>query len=409
MPAGVDATADAPAPMKPRLFAFDSNSWFSNWMNRQHILSRLGARGWPVVYSSGPMSVSEVRALGLRQCPWRWRTRVDHHVTVPLASGLLATSTSWSRWNALAYGIHAHRLRAVLPASRPGHDIAMVFNPDYFPQLASLKPRHVVFHVRDAYRELPGWNSRNEAHFLALQQRADLITLSSQKLLDELQTDVQFKARVLLNGADVDNVALCMNDPCPADLAAIGHPRLGYVGVISQKVDLELIGALARRQTTWQWVFVGPIPGGDTERMGGSHAAYAAWTHLLALPNVHWLGAKSHTEVGRYMVHMDVNTMPYVVDQRAGGWARFAYPLKLHEYLAAGLPVVSADMVDVQRHSDVLEFAEGIDGWEAALARAVAGDTPGNAAARRAVAKLNSWDSRVDDLESWLLTLAERP
>ena len=395
--------------MKPRLFAFDTNPWFSNWMNRQHILSRLAARGWPVVYSSGPMSVTEVRSMGVSTCPLRWHTRVDHNVTVPLPSALLPTSTRWSKWNALAYALHAHRLRSVLAAPQGSHDIAVLFNPEFFPMLEFLQPRRVVFHVRDAYREIPGWNTHQEANFLALQQRADLITVSSNKQIEVLQENLRSKARVLLNGADVDNVARCLSAPCPTDLAAIAHPRMGYAGVISQKVDLALISALAQRQPTWQWVFVGPIPGGDGGRMGGSQAAYAAWTALLALANVHWLGAKSHEEVGRYMVHMDVNTMPYVVDDRAGGWARYAYPLKLHEYLAAGLPVVSADMVDVQRHRDVLELVDGVDAWEAALARALAGDAPGNATTRRAVAKANSWDGRVDDLEIWLTDLAGRP
>ena len=395
--------------MKPRLFAFDSNPWSSNWMNRQHILSRLGARGWPVVYSTGPMTVTEVRSIGLRQCQLRWRTSIDHHVAVPLPSALMPTSTRWSTWNALAYAIHAQRLRSVLPASPAGRDIALLFNPEFLPVLDFLRPRHVVFHVRDAYREIPGWNSRQEANFVGLQQRADLITVASKKLLDVLRDDLRGKARVLLNGADVDNVARCLREPCPVDLATIAHPRLGYAGVISQKVDIALISALALRQPSWQWVFVGPIPGSDGGRMGGSQVAYAAWTALLALPNVHWLGAKTHAEVGRYMVHMDVNTMPYVVDDRAGGWARFAYPLKLHEYLAAGLPVVSADMIDVQRHNDVLELVDGVDAWEAALARALAGDAPGNVAARQAVAKANSWDGRVDDLETWLSELVERP
>ncbi len=392
--------------MQPRLFAFDSNPWFSNWMNRQHILSRLGARGWPVVYSTGPMSVTEVRSVGLSKCALRWRTRVDHNVAVPLPSALMPTSTRWSTWNALAYAIHAHRLHAVLPCAANGRDIAMLFNPEFFPLLAFLKPRQVVFHVRDAYPQIPGWSVRQEVNFRALQRRADLITVASKKLLDVLQADVRDKARVLLNGADVDNVTRRLSEPCPADLAGIAHPRMGYAGVISQKVDIALISALAQRQATWQWVFVGPIPGGEGGRMGGSQAAYAAWTALLALPNVHWLGAKSHADIGRYMVHMDVNTMPYVVDDRAGGWARYAYPLKLHEYLAAGLPVVSAEMVDVQRHRDVLELVDGVDAWEAALARALAGDAPGNATTRRAVAKANSWDGRVDDLEIWLTDLA---
>ena len=211
-----------------------------------------------------------------------------------------------------------------------------------------------------------------------------------------------------LNGADVDNVARCLREPCPADLAGIAHPRVGYVGVISQKVDIALISALAQRQPTWQWVFVGPIPGGDDGRMGGSQVAFETWTALLALPNVHWLGAKSHDEVGRYMGHMDVNTMPYVIDDRAGGWAHFAYPLKPHEYLAAGLPVVSADMIDVRRHIDVLELVDGIDAREAAVARALAGAAPGDVAARQAVAAANSWDGRVYDLETWFTELAER-
>ena len=75
-------------------------------------------------------------------------------------------------------------------------------------------------------------------------------------------------------------------------------------------------------------------------------------------------------------------------------------------FLATGLPTISADLPELYQHRDVLEVVDGLEAWDAALCRAVAGEAPGSTEARQAVAREHSWDRRVDDLDGWLRSLS---
>jgi len=390
---------------RPAIIAFDANDWTSNWMNRQHLLSRLGKRGWPVIYSTGALSISDRHSPQWQSARWTWQTRRADGVILPVPSRLPPRWSRWARWDRIAIAAHAWRLKHMLLRGQRAASVALLFNPAYYPYLDMLAPKHVIFHVRDAFERLPGWGMHQQQNYLALQRRADIVSVSSQQLVSLLDPAVRDRARLLANAADVESFRRGTSAPCPADLAAIPRPRLGYVGVISLKVDLALIGSIADAHPAWHWVFVGSVPGSERGTIGGDPQAFAIWQQFLRRPNVHWLGPRTHTEVPPYVAHMDVNTMPYVTDTRAGGWARYAYPLKLHEYLATGLPVVSANLPELYVHRDVLDIADGRDAWIAALQRALSGNSPGSKAARQALAAQHSWDRRVELFESWLHTL----
>ena len=108
-------------------------------------------------------------------------------------------------------------------------------------------------------------------------------------------------------------------------------------------------------------------------------------------------------EVPAYVGHMDVNTMCYRI---AGeGWWKGIYPLKLHEYLATGLPVVSTPVESVLPFGHVLNIAESVDGWLNTIADALSREDSEQQEMRCTVAMANSWDARVDLLEKWLSSL----
>jgi hypothetical protein len=100
---------------------------------------------------------------------------------------------------------------------------------------------------------------------------------------------------------------------------------------------------------------------------------------------------------------MDVNVMCYRVDDRV--WTEGIYPLKLHEYLAAGRPVVSADLPSVRPFGRVVQIASGVAEWQAALASALEGGGAGSIEERQALARANTWDRRVCELERWLIEM----
>lgn len=118
----------------------------------------------------------------------------------------------------------------------------------------------------------------------------------------------------------------------PADQKNIPHPRIGYFGVIDERVDLALIEGVARRKPEWHIVMIGPI-------------ARIAPESLPKLPNIHYLGMKHYNELPSYISGWDIAMMPFAHNEST----RYISPTKTPEYLAAGKPVISTPIIDVLR------------------------------------------------------------
>ena len=118
----------------------------------------------------------------------------------------------------------------------------------------------------------------------------------------------------------------------PADQAPVPHPRVGFAGVIDERLDVKLLGLAAARMPDVQFVMIGPVVKIDP-------------ADLPRLPNIHWLGSKSYAELPSYFAHWDAGWMPFALNEAT----RYISPTKTPEFLAAGLPVVSTAIVDVVR------------------------------------------------------------
>lgn len=138
----------------------------------------------------------------------------------------------------------------------------------------------------------------------------------------------------------------------PADQAAIPHPRLGYYGVIDERLDLGLIGTVAAARPDLSFVFVGPV-------------LKISPTDLPQGPNIHYLGQKAYNDLPAYLCGWDVALMPFALNEAT----RFISPTKTPEYLAAGCPVVSTHITDVVRgygHVRGVFLADGADDFASA-------------------------------------------
>ncbi len=118
----------------------------------------------------------------------------------------------------------------------------------------------------------------------------------------------------------------------PADQAGLAHPRLGFYGVIDERIDLDLIAAVADARPNWSLVMVGPV-------------VKISEADLPKRANIHYIGGKSYDELPAYLAHWDVALMPFAINAAT----RFISPTKTPEYLAAGKPVVSTPIRDVKR------------------------------------------------------------
>jgi glycosyltransferase involved in cell wall biosynthesis len=118
----------------------------------------------------------------------------------------------------------------------------------------------------------------------------------------------------------------------PEDQASIPHPRIGYFGVLDERMDLELVEGIAKRKPDWNIIMIGPV-------------VKIAEDSLPRLSNIHYLGMKSYAELPNYISGWDIAMMPFAHNEST----RYISPTKTPEYLAAGKPVVSTPIIDVLR------------------------------------------------------------
>jgi glycosyltransferase involved in cell wall biosynthesis len=215
----------------------------------------------------------------------------------------------------------------------------------------------------------------------ALLEKVDCVFAINDALADAKRA-VNAETHLARHGVDHASFVRAL-DPAtkvPADIAALPKPVLGFYGTLRDWVDLELLAHVARARPTWSIALIGQA----LDDVGP----------VRGLPNVHLLGRKPHHELPAYCKGMDVGLIPYRIDERM----KFVNPIKLREYLSAGLPVVSTAVPEVRRYEQWCAIADDGPAFVAAVERALAGDTPALHGERSRAMERETWPMRVADV-----------
>jgi glycosyltransferase involved in cell wall biosynthesis len=257
-----------------------------------------------------------------------------------------------------------------------------------------LNERAVVYDCMDdlsLFRGAPAELVRRERDLLAL---ADVVFAGGPKIC---------KSKRLLNpncfcfgcGVDEKHFARSRNPmlPLPPEIAHLPRPIFGYVGVVDERIDYELLAQLADG-TSGSVVMVGPWTKVD-------HAT------LPQRANLHWLGARAYAELPSYAKAFDVSLMPFAMNEAT----RFINPTKALEYMATGKPIVSTPVEDVVvQFASIVTIARDPGEFIAACERVAAHPPPGQIERGLARVRSSSWESIVGQLEEHIAdALAMRP
>jgi glycosyltransferase involved in cell wall biosynthesis len=258
-----------------------------------------------------------------------------------------------------------------------------LFTPDAPELIDPHDFERVVYYCVDDFAAFSGFNARLITELEGRTVVAANVVIASSQPLYEQRRRQHPNTHLVPHGVDFEHFASASQvpgDQVPGDLRAIPKPVLGYFGLISDYVDLDLIAAAARRKPDWSFVLIG--------------SRRCAAEVLDGLGNVHLLGGKPYDELPRYARGFDVGLIPFRMNQLT----QAVNPIKLREYLAAGLPVVSAPMPDVLRYRPAVQTAETVGEFISACSRALAAAGEGDAAARRELVRNESWRARVEQL-----------
>lgn len=275
---------------------------------------------------------------------------------------------------------HEMAVIAAEAARLPGRLILWFYGPMFAPALELVRPDVIVFDKMDelsAFAFAPPTLRAREASVMAA---ADVVFTGGQAMF-EAATGRHPNLHCFPSSIDTAHFAQARSGalPDPADQTAIPHPRIGFFGVIDERMDLDLVRAVAAARPDWQFIFLGP-----TAKIDPAALPQAA--------NLHWLGRKAYADLPAYLAHWDTGWMPFAINEAT----RFISPTKTPEFLAAGLPVVSTPITDVIRPYGVDNLV-GIAGTAeesvAAIEKALAAPEPGWRARVEARLALSSWDS----------------
>ncbi len=276
---------------------------------------------------------------------------------------------------------------------RPGHFIQSVkkiaakldfhesvvwsYFPFMTPYIQQLDPKLTVFDAVDNWIEHASYarfKERLKKNYEQIKKTTDVIfTVADdlQKLFDN-QSNVYW----IPNGVDITHYQskhVLVN----RDIADLPKPIIGYIGVVQDRVDIDLIKFLAKKNPAKSFVIVGPV----------WHDADAG--SLKEVPNIHLLGYKSYAEAPMYIQQFDVGLIPH----RASAFVTSTNPMKMYEYLACGIPVLATSSSGVDSLKEYVYIAETDEDMNRKLFVALQEDTPELHRARAQVVEEYSWSA----------------
>jgi glycosyltransferase involved in cell wall biosynthesis len=259
------------------------------------------------------------------------------------------------------------------------HPILWYYTPISLPWTRHIAASITVFDSMDDLSVFAGAPTGLRHLEAELLQRSDLVFTGGVQLQKRM-ADRHPAAHCFPSGVDVAHFGKARAvQPDPADQASMPRPRIGYAGVLDERIDLSLISDLAVQRPDWQIVLLGPVAKIDPATVPSG-------------PNIHRLGLKAYEELPRYLSSWDVGWMPFARNDAT----RAISPTKTPEYLAAGLPVVStsiADVIDPYERNGLVAIADDVDTTIEAIQRALASDVAEDRKRADAFLSSRSWDA----------------
>lgn len=272
---------------------------------------------------------------------------------------------------------------------------AWFYSPMFLPSIKRISPSLVVYDAMDElslFRKAPPVLLSRERDLLQL---ADVVFTGGVSL-GKAKAALHRNVHAFPSGVEIEHYrqALEPHTRVPADIETTPSPRIGFFGVIDERLDLELLAAAARKRPQWSFLMIGPV-------------SKIATTELPQVANIFYLGQKQYRELPGYVKAFDVCMMPFALNDAT----KFISPTKTLEYMAAHKPIVSTAVADVVgSYHGAVRIAHDPDGFVAAIEEALSESAEARTARRareRAILAYSTWESIVTRMDACMRDAAQ--
>jgi UDP-galactopyranose mutase len=299
------------------LICFSHLRWGFVFQRPQHLMARF-AKHRRVFFFEEPIFEGEIATMRKAICE-----QTGVHIITPVLPSHANGSTSQ---------LTREVLNSLLKAEQISSYVAWFYTPMALEFASHLTPAAVVYDCMDELSMFKGAPPELHQNERQLFQLADLVFTGGASLFEAKQGQHR-RVHLFPSSVEVAHFSKARaGDHSPEDQRNIPHPRIGYAGVIDERMDLDLLRAIAQRSPEWQFMMVGPVVKIDP-------------ASLPQEPNIHYLGMKPYQMLPAYFSGWDVAMLPFAINDST----RFISPTKTPEYLSAGLRVVSTPIRDVVR------------------------------------------------------------
>ncbi|MEH6649466.1 MAG: glycosyltransferase [Motiliproteus sp.] len=362
-----------------------------------HIAKTLVDKGWQVGFLSFPISpfhrLAKNQEEYQRRCGLNFGgegvyrlndslwTLVPWALAVPRKEVPFNSSWMFRHWYRLS---HQALLERVCEAGFGDVDLLYFDNPYQNFWLDKINYNKSVLRIADANHGFDHFCRQAESFERELANRVDLVVCSSTGVCQQVRAWTTSDVRFMPNGVDLDRFSIA-DQSLPADLTSIPQPIVLYVGSVNYWFNFTLVQRCAQRMADVSFVIVGPCLDVPEE--------------LNRLENVHFLGRKNHAELAAYLGSADVGIIPFDYDGYPD-LVNSINPLKLYEYLACGLPVVSVAWRELKLINPPILYANDSNEFIDALSHVLA--TEHDPAEGLKFVASKGWGSIIDELLSML-------
>jgi len=378
---------------------FGPEKWQGMWRNRHHLMSRFAKhnkvlyvepkytlRGVRHQLYKGPSGWSDLIRDAKKKRVIKKTNKLDLYIYnspifLPVSGRPLLDKVTMDAW--ILY------LKTVIQRLGFRKPIVWLSRPNMVNLIGKLNERLVIYHVVDEYLGYGIHPEESKQKLVKLErkmlQKADIVITVSEKLF---MSKRKFNKNTYLvpNAVDYDSYdsSLQSNTNPPKDIGVLPKPVIGYSGLISTRLDFEIIDHIAVKHPEWSLVLMGGVNRGCDNIL----------RRFQKYENVHLPGPKPIDKVPYYVKHFDVCIIPYGKNEQSENLS----PLKLYDYFALGKPVVTTDFPAARKFRHVIKISNSKESFLKNIEEALLNDSNQFFEKRRKIASENTWEHRIEEI-----------